>query len=71
MARKAAGLPASRVAVATVMAASTPIEACTRWGMALRVEIVPSLVGAETSVIFGTQPVATSPISSSARAMGG
>ena len=57
----AAALPSITAAVATVTAASTPIEVCTRCGMNMRVARLPPAAGGATRHIFGTVVVATSP----------
>ena len=50
-------------AVATVIAANTPIDACTRCGMNDLVFNKPPLSDSDTRVIFGTDFLVTSPSS--------
>src|SRR5690606_30417017 len=56
-----AGEPSSRLAVATLTAASTPMVAWARWGMKLRVQIAPPALGGATRNILGTDFSFTSP----------
>jgi len=49
------------VAVATLIAPSTPIESCTRTGMKVLVQTVPPSAGGAIREIFGTEVADTSP----------
>ncbi len=53
--------PSSSSAVAKVTAPSTPIEACGRSGMKVRVQTAPPSLGGATRVVFGTGASLTSP----------